>query len=90
VGYEALIQALLSEGEAKAREIEVGAEAAARDLVERAAREADDEVAASLRNQPDAVAILHSFSSGDVLLEATNVRQPDVQHRVHHGDHLGR
>lgn len=34
------------------------------------AREADGDVAAVLRNQPDAVAILHSFSSGDALLEA--------------------
>ena len=34
------------------------------------AREADADVAAILRNQPDAVAILHSFSSGDELLEA--------------------
>jgi len=34
------------------------------------AREADDDVAALLRNQPDAVAILHSFSGGDALLDA--------------------
>jgi TatD DNase family protein len=34
------------------------------------AREADDDVAAVLRNQPDAVAILHSFSSGPGLLRA--------------------
>jgi TatD DNase family protein len=34
------------------------------------ARDADADVAAILRNQPDALAILHSFSSGDVLLEA--------------------
>jgi TatD DNase family protein len=34
------------------------------------AREADDDVAAILRNQPDAVCVLHSFSSGEVLLEA--------------------
>jgi len=34
------------------------------------AREADDDVAAILRNQPDAVAVLHSFSSGAALLEA--------------------
>jgi len=34
------------------------------------AREADDDVAAILRNQPDAVAVLHSFSSGEALLEA--------------------
>jgi TatD DNase family protein len=34
------------------------------------AREADDDVAAVLRNQPDAVAILHSFSSGLGLLRA--------------------
>lgn len=34
------------------------------------AREADDDVAAILRNQPDAVAVLHSFSSGATLLEA--------------------
>jgi len=34
------------------------------------AREADDDVAALLRNQPDAVAILHSFSGGDGLLDA--------------------
>jgi len=34
------------------------------------AREADDDVAAVLRNQPDAVAILHSFSGGDGLLDA--------------------
>lgn len=33
------------------------------------AREADDDVAALLRNQPDAVAILHSFSGGDALLD---------------------
>ena len=34
------------------------------------AREADDDVAEVLRNQPDAVAILHSFSSGPGLLRA--------------------
>ena len=34
------------------------------------AREADDDVADVLRNQPDAVAILHSFSSGPGLLRA--------------------
>jgi TatD DNase family protein len=34
------------------------------------AREADDDAAAVLRNQPDAVAILHSFSSGPGLLRA--------------------
>ncbi|HEV8600364.1 MAG TPA: TatD family hydrolase [Gemmatimonadales bacterium] len=34
------------------------------------AREADDDVAAILANQPDAVAILHSFSGADRLLEA--------------------
>jgi TatD DNase family protein len=34
------------------------------------AREADDDVAAILGNQPDAVAILHSFSGADRLLEA--------------------
>ena len=34
------------------------------------AREADDDVAALLRNQAFVVAILHSFSSGEVLLEA--------------------
>jgi TatD DNase family protein len=34
------------------------------------ARDADDAVAAVLRNQPDATAVLHSFSSGDALLEA--------------------
>jgi TatD DNase family protein len=34
------------------------------------AREADEDVAAVLRNQPDAVAILHSFSSGLGLLRA--------------------
>ena len=34
------------------------------------AREADEDVAAVLRNQPDAVAILHSFSSGPGLLRA--------------------
>jgi TatD DNase family protein len=34
------------------------------------ARAADDDVAAILRNQPDAVAILHSFSSGPGLLRA--------------------
>jgi TatD DNase family protein len=34
------------------------------------AREADDDVAAVLRAQPDAVAILHSFSSGPALLRA--------------------
>jgi TatD DNase family protein len=34
------------------------------------AREADDDVAAILRNQSAAVTILHSFSSGDRLLEA--------------------
>jgi TatD DNase family protein len=34
------------------------------------AREADDDVAAVLRNQPDAVAVLHSFSSGLGLLRA--------------------
>jgi TatD DNase family protein len=34
------------------------------------ARQADADVAAILRNQPEAVAILHSFSSGDLLLEA--------------------
>lgn len=54
MGYEALIQALLSEGEAKAREIEVGAEAAARDLVERAAREAHDAAARRARHAADA------------------------------------
>jgi len=32
------------------------------------ARDADDDVAAILRNQPDARAILHSFSGGDQLL----------------------
>jgi TatD DNase family protein len=34
------------------------------------AREADEDVAQVLRNQPDAVAILHSFSSGPGLLRA--------------------
>jgi TatD DNase family protein len=34
------------------------------------AREADDDVAAVLRNHPGVVAILHSFSSGDGLLDA--------------------
>jgi TatD DNase family protein len=34
------------------------------------AREADDDVAAILRNHPGTVAILHSWSSGPVLLEA--------------------
>ena len=34
------------------------------------AREADDDVAAILRNQPEAVAILHSFSGGPGLLRA--------------------
>ena len=34
------------------------------------AREADPDVAATLANQPDAVAILHSFSGGDGLLDA--------------------
>jgi TatD DNase family protein len=34
------------------------------------AREADDDVAAILRNHPGVVAILHSFSSGDGLLDA--------------------
>ena len=34
------------------------------------AREADEDVADVLRNQPDAVAILHSFSSGPGLLRA--------------------
>lgn len=34
------------------------------------AREADEDVAALLRNQPDAVAILHSYSSGPDLLRA--------------------
>jgi TatD DNase family protein len=34
------------------------------------AREADDDVAAILENQPDAVAILHSFNSGERLLAA--------------------
>jgi TatD DNase family protein len=34
------------------------------------AREADEDVAAILRSQPDAVAILHSFSSGPALLRA--------------------
>jgi TatD DNase family protein len=34
------------------------------------AREADDDVAAILRSRPDAVAILHSFSSGPGLLRA--------------------
>ncbi len=34
------------------------------------AREADDDVAALLRNQPDAVAILHSFSSAGLLRAA--------------------
>jgi TatD DNase family protein len=34
------------------------------------AREADEDVAAVLRNQPDAVAVLHSFSSGPGLLRA--------------------
>lgn len=34
------------------------------------AREADDDVAAILRNHPGAVAILHSFSSGPALLRA--------------------
>jgi TatD DNase family protein len=34
------------------------------------AREADDDVAAVLRNQPDAIAVLHSFSSGLGLLRA--------------------
>jgi TatD DNase family protein len=34
------------------------------------AREADDDVAAILESQPDAVAILHSFSSGPALLRA--------------------
>jgi TatD DNase family protein len=34
------------------------------------AREADDDVADVLRNQPDATAILHSFSSGPGLLRA--------------------
>jgi TatD DNase family protein len=34
------------------------------------AREADADCSAILRNQPDAVAILHSFSSGDELFEA--------------------
>jgi TatD DNase family protein len=34
------------------------------------AREADDDVATVLRNQPDAIAILHSFSSGPGLLRA--------------------
>jgi TatD DNase family protein len=34
------------------------------------AREADDDVAAILRNQPDVSAILHSFSSGASLLRA--------------------
>lgn len=34
------------------------------------AREADDDVAAVLRNHPRAVAVLHSWSSGDTLLDA--------------------
>ncbi len=34
------------------------------------AREADDDVAAVLRNHPDTVAVLHSFSSGPALLDA--------------------
>jgi TatD DNase family protein len=34
------------------------------------ARDADEDVTALLRNQPDAIAILHSFSGGDGLLEA--------------------
>lgn len=34
------------------------------------AREADDDVAAILRNHPGTVAILHSFSSGPTVLEA--------------------
>jgi len=34
------------------------------------AREADDDVAAILRSQPGTVSLLHSFSSGPVLLEA--------------------
>lgn len=34
------------------------------------AREADDDVAAILRNQTDATVVLHSFSSGPVLREA--------------------
>jgi TatD DNase family protein len=34
------------------------------------AREADDDVAAILRNHPGTVAILHSFSSGPAVLEA--------------------
>ena len=34
------------------------------------AREADDDVAAVLRNHPDTVAVLHSFSSGPQLLDA--------------------
>jgi len=34
------------------------------------ARDADDDVAAILRNHPAATAVLHSFSSGDGLLEA--------------------
>jgi TatD DNase family protein len=34
------------------------------------AREADEDVAAVLRNQPDCVTILHSFSSGALLLKA--------------------
>jgi TatD DNase family protein len=38
------------------------------------AREADEDVAAVLRNQPDATAILHSFSSGPGLLRAGLLR----------------
>ncbi|NOT09899.1 MAG: TatD family hydrolase [Gemmatimonadales bacterium] len=34
------------------------------------AREADDDIAALLRNHPKTVAILHSWSSGDALLDA--------------------
>ena len=51
--------------EAFAAQLAVGARAGLPVVVH--AREADDDVAALLRNQPDAVAILHSFSSGPAL-----------------------
>ncbi|MEO6665362.1 MAG: V-type ATP synthase subunit E family protein [Nitrospiria bacterium] len=49
MGYEALIQALLAEGEAKAREIETQAEETSRALIQRAGEEADHTAASRAR-----------------------------------------
>ena len=58
------------EAQRAAFEAQLALAAAARKPAVIHAREADDDVAGVLRNQPDAVAILHSFSSGPGLLRA--------------------